>query len=79
MRQTNRGIGSMAVSPDGKYLYSMLQDPLANPGKKAYLKARNTRIFKMERASMKPVGKKFSHHRYRLETSAIPGEVTPAV
>jgi hypothetical protein len=55
-RHANRGIESMAVSPDEKFLYFMLQNPLDNPNAKAYAQAKNTRLFKMERASGKLVG-----------------------
>ncbi|GAB4371474.1 MAG: esterase-like activity of phytase family protein [Kiloniellaceae bacterium] len=55
-RQANRGIESLAVSPDETFLYFMLQNPLANPDAKAYAQAKNTRLFKMERASGKLVG-----------------------
>jgi hypothetical protein len=55
-RQGNRGIESMAVSPDEKFLYFMLQNPLSNPDSKAYAKAKNTRIFKMERETGKLLG-----------------------
>ena len=55
-RHANRGIESMAVSPDEKYLYFMLQNPLDNPNSKAYAQAKNTRVFKMERETGKLVG-----------------------
>ncbi len=55
-RQGNRGIESMAISPDEKFLYFMVQNPLANPDAKTYQAAKNTRIFKMERESGKLVG-----------------------
>ena len=55
-RHKNRGIESMAVSPDEKYLYFMLQNPLDNPDAKAYAQAKNTRLFKMERESGRLVG-----------------------
>jgi hypothetical protein len=55
-RAINRGIESMAVSPDARFLYVIMQNPLANPDVKAYQQARNTRLFKIERASMKVVG-----------------------
>ena len=55
-RHGNRGIESMAVSPDEKFLYFMLQNPLDNPNSKAYAQAKNTRLFKMERESGKLVG-----------------------
>jgi hypothetical protein len=55
-RQGNRGIESIAISPDERFLYFILQNPLANPDAAAYRAARNTRLFKIERASMKVVG-----------------------
>jgi hypothetical protein len=44
------------VSPDERFLYFIMQNPLANPDSAAYRQARNTRLFKIERASMKVVG-----------------------
>lgn len=55
-RQGNRGIESIAMSPDETYLYFMVQNPLANPDGATYRDANNTRLFKMERASGKLVG-----------------------
>jgi hypothetical protein len=55
-RPINRGIESMAVSPDERFLYVIVQNPLANPDVKAYQQAKNVRLFKIERASMKVVG-----------------------
>lgn len=55
-RQANRGIESVAISPDEKTLYTIMQNPLANPDAAAYKKAKNTRILKLDRATMKPVG-----------------------
>ena len=55
-RAINRGIKSMAVSPDENFLYFIMQNPLANPDVKAYQAAKNTRLIKIERASMKVVG-----------------------
>jgi len=55
-RQANRGIESMAVSPDEKFLYTIMQNPLANPDADTYKKAKNARILKLDRATMKPVG-----------------------
>lgn len=47
-RKLNRGIESIAVSPDETYIYFIMQSPLANPGKAAYKKSRNVRLFKMD-------------------------------
>ena len=55
-REANRGIETAAVSPDERFLYFIMQNPLANPDSAAYRVARNTRLFKIERASMMVVG-----------------------
>lgn len=55
-RQSNRGIESLAISPDERFLYVMMQSPLANPDTDAFRKARNTRLIKVERTSMQIVG-----------------------
>ena len=55
-RAINRGIESMAMSPDERFLYFIMQNPLANPDVKTYQQAKNVRLFKIERASMNVVG-----------------------
>lgn len=55
-RYLNRGIESIAVSPDEKFLYFSVQSPLANPDKDAYSKGRNARIFKVDVAKRCAVG-----------------------
>ncbi len=55
-RQANRGIEALAISPDERYLYFMMQSPLANPNPAAFRKGRNVRLFKIERTSMQIVG-----------------------
>jgi hypothetical protein len=55
-REGNRGIEAVAVSPDERFLYFIMQNPLANPDTAAFRQARNARLFKIERASMKVVG-----------------------
>ena len=55
-RAINRGIESLAISPDERFLYFVMQNPLANPDVPAYQKARNTRLFKLERSSMQVIG-----------------------
>ncbi len=64
-RPLNRGIESMAVSPDEKYLYFSLQSPLANPTKATYKKSRNVRVFKVDRAAGKIVGE----YVYMIDTA----------
>jgi len=46
-RKLNRGIESIAVSPDETSIYFIMQSPLANPDASAYKKSRNVRLFKM--------------------------------
>jgi len=55
-RKLNRGIESIAISPDEEYLYFMLQSPLANPTSAAYKKSRHVRLFKLHREMMRVVG-----------------------
>jgi hypothetical protein len=55
-RQANRGIEGLAISPDERFLYFIMQNPLANPDTAAYQKARNTRLFKLDRATMRVAG-----------------------
>ncbi len=54
-RPLNRGIESIAVSPDEKYLYFAMQSPLSNPDKDAYKKGVNVRIYKYDIASDKVI------------------------
>jgi hypothetical protein len=55
-RQGNRGIEGLAVSPDERFLYFIMQNPLANPDSAAFAQSRNTRLFKIDRATMAVVG-----------------------
>jgi hypothetical protein len=55
-RAINRGIESLAISPDQRFLYTLMQNPLANPDTAAYQKAKNSRLLKIERATMRIVG-----------------------
>lgn len=55
-RQSNRGIESLAMSPDEKFLYFIVQNPLANPDAAAYRDAAHARLYKMDRASETLVG-----------------------
>ncbi len=55
-RQANRGIEGIAISPDERFIYFIMQNPLANPDSAAYRQARNARIFKIERATMQVAG-----------------------
>lgn len=55
-RALNRGIENVALSPDGAYLYVLMQSPLANPDNDAYKKSTNTRLWKIERTTGKVAG-----------------------
>jgi hypothetical protein len=55
-RQGNRGFESLAISPDERFLYVMMQNALANPDAAAFNAARNVRLFKLELASGSVVG-----------------------
>ncbi|OQY50736.1 MAG: esterase-like activity of phytase family protein [Candidatus Parabeggiatoa sp. nov. 2] len=46
-RRLNRGIESLAVSPDEQFLYFIMQSPLANPNDDAYKNSRYVRLFKL--------------------------------
>jgi hypothetical protein len=55
-RQGNRGIESIALSPDERFLYFIMQNPLANPDAATFDAARNARLFKLELATGNLVG-----------------------
>ncbi len=55
-RQLNRGIEALAVSRDERFLFFIMQSPLANPDTAAFRTSRNVRLFQVERTSMQIVG-----------------------
>jgi hypothetical protein len=55
-RQANRGIESLAISRHERFLFFVMQSPLANPDVAAFRTSRNVRLFKIERTSMQIVG-----------------------
>jgi hypothetical protein len=55
-RQLNRGIEGIALAPDESALYTIVQNPLANPDADAYKKATATRILKLDLKSRQVVG-----------------------
>lgn len=55
-RISNRGFEGVTISPDGKYLYTSIQSPMAVPDKKTGEASRNLRILKIDLAAKKPVG-----------------------
>lgn len=56
MRVPGRGFEGLALSPDEKFLFVMMQAPLANPDIEAFNASRNVRIWKMDRATGQIVG-----------------------
>ncbi|WP_017316929.1 esterase-like activity of phytase family protein [Mastigocladopsis repens] len=74
-RQDNRGFEGLTLSPDGKKLYAMLQDPLVNEGSPDGRRSRNLRIVEFNTKT----GKSTAQYIYQLESLAeinerIPGE-----
>jgi hypothetical protein len=55
-RQSNRGIESLAGTPDGATLYALMQSPLANPDSAAFRAARNTRLLRYDPAGNRVTG-----------------------
>ncbi len=55
-RQLNRGIEGIALAPDETSLYTIVQNPLANPDADAYKKAVATRILKLDLVTQSVVG-----------------------
>ncbi|WP_284179156.1 esterase-like activity of phytase family protein [Rhabdaerophilum sp. SD176] len=68
MRQKgqNRGFEGLAVSPDEKFLYVMMQSPLANPDVQVLQTSRNVRLWKIERETGAIAGQFF----YQLDMPA---------
>ncbi|WP_235886130.1 esterase-like activity of phytase family protein [Paenibacillus cymbidii] len=55
-RIANRGFEGVAISPDGKTLYTSIQSPLAVPDKKTGEASRNLRILKVDLETVKVTG-----------------------
>jgi hypothetical protein len=66
-RKLNRGIESIGVSPDEKYLFFAMQSPLANPNNSAYKRSDLVRIFKMELHDQELVGE----YVYKMEKPEV--------
>jgi hypothetical protein len=71
-RQDNRGFEGLAVTPDGKKLYAVLQDPLVNePGPNNGRDGRVVRIVVFDNARRSPTyGKSIAQYAYQLELQA---------
>lgn len=71
-RQDNRGYEGLAVTPDGKNLYAVLQDPLVNePGPNNGRNGRVVRIVVFDNKRRSPTyGKSIAQYAYQLEEQA---------
>lgn len=73
-RSQGRGFESLAISPDEKFLYAMMQSPLANPDAAASRHSRNIRIWKIVRETGQVVGQYLyqldAPHRFRVDNEA---------
>ena len=71
-RQDNRGYEGIAVTPDGKRLYAVLQDPLINePGPNNGRNGRVVRIVVFDNARRSPTyGQSIAQYAYLLEEQA---------
>jgi hypothetical protein len=65
-RPLNRGIESIAVSPDEDYLYFTMQSPLAHPDKGAYKASRHVRIVKFALVNGE-LGEQLGEYIYRID------------
>ena len=71
-RRDNRGFESLAVSPDGSRLWTMLQSPLDHGKTKTVKKAGNVRLLAFDPTQGRPV----AEHVYRLGDPADPDYLT---
>lgn len=56
LRAPNRGFEGLALSPDEKHLYVMMQGPLANPDIETFRRSRHVRLWKIVKDSGEIVG-----------------------
>jgi hypothetical protein len=87
-RQDNRGFEGLAITPDGKKLYAVLQDPLIEePGPRDGRNGRNVRIVVFDNDTKSPTfGKSVAQYAYTLELqsrirariAAVPGSTSSA-
>lgn len=55
-RPSNRGFEGLALSPDERFLYAILQSPLANPDVDTFRRSRHVRLLKIERETGTIIG-----------------------
>lgn len=66
-RKLNRGIESIALSPDEDALYFAMQSPLANPDADAYKSSRHLRVFKYALNADGSLGAQAGEYVYELD------------
>lgn len=66
LRKLNRGIESIAISPDERFMYFVMQSPLNNSG---YNKARNVRIIKLAMNANGTINNISGEYVYRIDTA----------
>jgi hypothetical protein len=72
LRQMGRGFEGLAVSPDERFLYVMMQSALANPDADTFRRSRHLRLWKIERVS----GAVTAEYLYQIdEARAFSGDV----
>ncbi|GAA5214450.1 choice-of-anchor I family protein [Corallincola platygyrae] len=67
-RKLNRGIESLAISPNEDALYFIMQSPLANPDNSAYSTSKNVRLFKMALNADGTLGAVQGEYLYTLDS-----------
>lgn len=55
-RASNRGLESLAITPDNTHLATIIQNPLANPDQDAYKKSKNARLYVLDAATLAVTG-----------------------
>lgn len=68
-RKLNRGMESIAVTPDEKFIYFIMQSPLANPDNSAYAGSRNVRVVKMALNTNGSIGGLVGEYVYVMDTA----------
>jgi hypothetical protein len=66
LRAPNRGFESLALSPDEKFLYVVMQGPLANPDIATFRRSRHVRFWKIARDTGEVVGQ----YLYQVDDAA---------
>jgi hypothetical protein len=74
LRKSNRGFEGLALAPDNRTLFAILQSPLSNPTKAAGDVSRTTRLLAFDTVTESVI----AEYAYRLQPSTEFGETEPA-